>query len=112
MRLFRDPLKGSTVCLCRGTRPPQLSHRVADRRKQRTCPHVMLELRLCERFKLNSAILDAEASSAYLALKMLSAASRRNGIRVKKSISADKVAPYIKPEAEKLWQYYAADIWR
>ncbi len=28
-----DPLKGSTVCLCRETRPPQLSHRVAVRRK-------------------------------------------------------------------------------
>ncbi len=28
-----DPLKGSAVCLCRGTRPPQLLHRVAVRRK-------------------------------------------------------------------------------
>ena len=96
-RLFRDPLKGSTsesiplrltptrglssVCLCRGTRPPQLSHRVADRRKG------MLELRLCERFKLNSAILDAEASSAYLALKILSAVSKRNGMSGLKAYS-------------------------
>ena len=38
-------------------------------------------LRLCERFKLNSAILDAELASAYLALKISSAVSRRNGIR-------------------------------
>ena len=29
-----DPLKGSTVCLCRETRPPQLSHRVAEGRKR------------------------------------------------------------------------------
>jgi len=32
--------------------------------------------------------------------------------RIAEGISADKVLPYIKPEAEKVWEYYKTDIVR
>ena len=32
--------------------------------------------------------------------------------RVAEGTSPDRVLPYVKPEAEKVWQYYAADVVR
>ncbi|MEM8779756.1 MAG: hypothetical protein AAGF26_12955, partial [Cyanobacteria bacterium P01_G01_bin.49] len=32
--------------------------------------------------------------------------------RVAEEISPEKILPYIKPEAEKVWEYYAAEIVR
>ena len=32
--------------------------------------------------------------------------------RIAEGISPDKALPYVKPEAEKVWEYYAADVVR
>lgn len=32
--------------------------------------------------------------------------------RVSKDISPDQVLAYVKPEAQKVWEYYAADVVR
>ncbi|MGL5806684.1 MAG: hypothetical protein ACRC2R_22175 [Xenococcaceae cyanobacterium] len=32
--------------------------------------------------------------------------------RIPKEISSDKILPYLKPEAEKVWEYYQTDLLR